>query len=60
MKTFADTAILAPTHLGQVQSTERLFHAGMAWLLVVVAVAGFAPRSLAIIGPSNPSMDSSA
>ena len=54
MKTFADTAILAPTHLGEVQSTERPFHAGMAWLLVVVAVAGFAPRSLAIIHGTMP------
>jgi hypothetical protein len=31
---------------------ERLFHAGMAWLFVVVAVVGFAPRSLAILGGS--------
>ena len=54
MKTFADTAILAPIHLGQVKSSERLFHAGMAWLLVVVAVAGFAPRSLAIIHGTMP------
>jgi hypothetical protein len=30
-------------------SFDRRFHAGMAWLFVVVAVAGFAPRSLAIV-----------
>ena len=35
-------------------SHERLFHAGMAWLLVVVAVAGFMPRSLAIIHGTMP------
>ena len=35
-------------------SPERLFHAGMAWLLVVVAVGGFAPRSLAIIHGTMP------
>jgi hypothetical protein len=28
---------------------ERHFHAGMAWLFVIVAVAGFAPRSFAIV-----------
>jgi hypothetical protein len=28
---------------------ERHFHAGMAWFFVIVAVAGFAPRSLAIV-----------
>jgi hypothetical protein len=36
-------------------SLERLFHAGMAWLLVIVAVAGFAPRSLAIVSGTMPS-----
>jgi hypothetical protein len=30
-------------------SSDRRFYAGMAWLLVVVAVVGFAPRSVAII-----------
>jgi hypothetical protein len=30
------------------------FYAGMAWLLVVVAVAGFAPRSLAIVSGTMP------
>jgi hypothetical protein len=35
-------------------SSERLFHAGMAWLLVVVAVVGFAPRSFAIINGMMP------
>ena len=30
-------------------SSERLFYSGMAWLFVVVAVGGFAPRSLAIL-----------
>jgi hypothetical protein len=29
---------------------DRHFHAGMAWLFVVIAVVGFAPRSLAILG----------
>jgi hypothetical protein len=49
------------THAGNVAltraasaSSERLFHAGMAWLLVVVAVVGFTPRSLAIIGGTMP------
>jgi hypothetical protein len=32
------------------KAPDRLFHAGMAWLFVVVAVVGFAPRSLAILG----------
>lgn len=35
-------------------SSERPFYAGMAWLLVVVAVGGFAPRSLAIIHGTMP------
>lgn len=37
-------------------SFDRLFYPGMAWLLVIVAVAGFAPRSTAIIagGMANP------
>ena len=35
-------------------SSERLFYAGMAWLLVIVAVTGFAPRSLAIVGGTMP------
>ena len=30
-------------------ASDRRFYAGMAWLLVVVAIAGFAPRSVAII-----------
>jgi len=30
-------------------SFERHFHAGMAWLFVLVAVVGFAPRSFAIV-----------
>jgi hypothetical protein len=33
---------------------DRLFFAGMAWLLVVVAIVGFAPRSLAIVGGTMP------
>lgn len=33
-----------------VRTPDRLFHAGMAWLLVMVAVVGFAPRSMAILG----------
>lgn len=28
---------------------ERHFHAGMAWLFVIVAITGFAPRSVAIV-----------
>jgi len=28
---------------------ERHFHAGMAWLFVIVAITGFAPRSFAIV-----------
>jgi hypothetical protein len=46
---------------GDVRSTAPLqatsfdrFYAGMAWLIVVVAVAGFAPRSLAIISGTRP------
>lgn len=35
-------------------STSIGFHAGMAWLLVVIAVVGFTPRSLAIIGGTMP------
>jgi len=35
-------------------SSDRLFHAGMAWLLVIVAVAGFTPRSIAIISGTMP------
>jgi hypothetical protein len=35
-------------------SFERSFHAGMAWLLVLVAIAGFAPRSLAIVSGTMP------
>ena len=35
-------------------SSERLFYAGMAWLLVVIAVSGFAPRSLAIVSGTMP------
>ena len=39
---------------GSVASTrgsflERHFHASMAWFFVIVAIAGFAPRSLAIV-----------
>lgn len=33
-----------------VRTPDRLFYAGMAWLLVLVAVVGFAPRSMAIMG----------
>jgi hypothetical protein len=32
-----------------IRSPDRLFYAGMAWLLVLVAVVGFAPRSMAIL-----------
>src|SRR5690348_885693 len=35
-------------------SSERLFHAGMAWLLVAVALGGFAPRSIAILTGAMP------
>ncbi len=35
-------------------SLELHFHAGMAWLFVIVAVAGFAPRSLAIVSGTMP------
>jgi hypothetical protein len=35
-------------------SVEHPFYASMAWLLVVVAVAGFAPRSLAIVSGTMP------
>jgi hypothetical protein len=35
-------------------ASEPRFYAGMAWLLVVVAIAGFAPRSLAIINGTLP------
>src|SRR5882724_8437339 len=35
-------------------SAERLFYSGMAWLFVVVAVGGFAPRSLAILNGTMP------
>jgi hypothetical protein len=30
------------------------FYAGMAWLLVIIAVVGFTPRSLAIVGGTMP------
>jgi hypothetical protein len=36
------------------RESARHFHAVMAWLLVVVAVAGFAPRSIAIVGGAMP------
>lgn len=36
-------------------SSDRLFHAAMAWLLVVVAIVGFAPRSFAIATGTMPS-----
>jgi hypothetical protein len=32
-----------------IKPPDRLFYAGMAWLLVLVAVVGFAPRSMAIL-----------
>jgi len=35
-------------------SSERLFHAGMAWLFVLVALVGFAPRSFAIVTGAMP------
>jgi hypothetical protein len=52
MKMYADNVALA----GGVTpvSSDRMFHAGMAWLLVVVAVAGFMPRSIAIINGTMP------
>jgi hypothetical protein len=34
---------------------DQRFYAGMAWLLVLVAIGGFAPRSLAIVSGSMPS-----
>jgi hypothetical protein len=36
------------------RTTSLDFHAWMAWLLVVVAVVGFTPRSLAIVGGTMP------
>ncbi len=45
----AQTIAIARPMTAGAASTERLFHAGMAWLFVVVAVTGFAPRSLAIV-----------
>ena len=36
------------------RTSEPLFHAGMAWLFVVIAIAGFVPRSLAIIHGTMP------
>ncbi len=38
----------------EARSPELPFHAGMAWLIVVVAVAGFAPRSFAIVNGVMP------
>lgn len=35
-------------------SSERGFYAGIAWLLAAVAVAGFAPRSMAIVSGTMP------
>lgn len=35
-------------------SSERLFHACMAWLFVIVALVGFAPRSFAIVTGTMP------
>ena len=35
-------------------SVEPRFYAGMAWLFVVVAIAGFAPRSFAIVSGTMP------
>jgi hypothetical protein len=37
-----------------VGSFGRRFHAGMAWLFVLVAIGGFAPRSLAIVSGRMP------
>jgi hypothetical protein len=34
---------------------DRYFYPGMAWLLVLAAIVGFAPRSLAILGGTMPS-----
>ena len=51
MKTYAaDIALIDTTPA----SSDRLFHAGVAWLLVAIAVVGFAPRSLAIIHGTMP------
>jgi hypothetical protein len=36
------------------RAPPQRFHAGMAWMLVVVAVVGFAPRSMAIVGGTMP------
>lgn len=38
----------------QERTVDRYFYAGMAWLLVLVTLAGFAPRSIAIIGGAMP------
>ena len=59
MKTFALDQARIPTQARENTkaggaSSERPFYAGMAWLLVVVAVAGFMPRSLAIINGTMP------
>jgi hypothetical protein len=51
VKTYAANVALLDTTPA---SSERLFHAGMAWLLVAVAVVGFTPRSLAIIHGTMP------
>jgi hypothetical protein len=41
-------SLIRPPELIQAP-TARSFYAGMAWLFVVVAIVGFAPRSLAIV-----------
>jgi hypothetical protein len=40
--------------LSTARAQGRTFYAGMAWLLVIVAFVGFAPRSLAIVGGAMP------
>ena len=47
------SAIMPGIKTGEVVS-DGPFHALLAWLLVVVAVVGFAPRSLAIVTGTMP------
>jgi hypothetical protein len=39
----------------QADRSDRYFYAGMAWFLVLVTVAGFAPRSLGVLSGATPS-----
>ncbi|HEY4213407.1 MAG TPA: hypothetical protein VGM84_18160 [Steroidobacteraceae bacterium] len=44
-----DLVLPAPAARPTIQLSERRFHAGMAWLFVIVAIVGFGPRSVAIV-----------